>query len=407
VATAARRPTRGRLRTIAWFGIAVILAIVAFDLLTMGSLRTGLDPPDAAVPPPRTQLRSVWVDPARIRAQPMSGAAWNEVVADADRLAADGSGANVSDQDSNHDQLVLAAAIACVRTDDAKYCVKARGGVVAAIGTEADARWLAIGRNVGSYVIAADLLGLRADADPTSDGSRADAWIRSFLQVRLQDNNNPDMMVSFAPFRSGSNASAQEGFVYAAVAAYADDDVAVTRAWDAFRTYACDPGAPDREQIDVSKGVEYGWSHDAAKPCAVNPAGTTKVVPTGYPGAGQRHRIDGAIINDMRRGGFYQHPPGYTDYPWPGLEGFVPAAMVLHRAGYPAFSVADNAVYRAMDYLWHLRNTTGDSAWFDGERADETIHLVNTAYNAAFPITTTATGAGRTVGYVDYTHPGP
>ena len=36
------------------------------------------------------------------------------------------------------------------------------------------------------------------------------------------------------------------------------------RAWDAFRTYACDPGAPDRENINIDKGVELGWAHDRA-----------------------------------------------------------------------------------------------------------------------------------------------
>jgi hypothetical protein len=68
--------------------------------------------------------------------------------------------------------------------------------------------------------------------------------------------------------------------------------------------------APDNEQINIAKGIAYGWAHDDAKPCAVNPKGTTKTVPAGRPGAGTSHRIDGAIINDMRRGANTNGSPG-------------------------------------------------------------------------------------------------
>jgi hypothetical protein len=346
----------------------------------------------------------IWASAEEIAAVPTSSAAWKAVVADAGRLPADGSGADLSDQNSNHDQWVLAAAIVCARTDDSSTCSKARAGVVNAIGTEEGARWLAIGRNLAGYAIAADLLDLRADGNASSTGTRVETWLQSFLTRKLQDNNST-AMVPLVPFASGSNASAQEGFAYGAVAAYVGDRAAMDRTWDAFRTYACDPTAPDHEKIDLRRGVEYGWAHDQHRPCAVNPAGTTKVVPSGYPGAGQRVRIDGAIINDMRRGGYFQHPPGYTQYPWVGLEGFVPAAELLHRAGYPAYTVADRAVLRSMDYLWWLRGQTGETAWFDGKRADETIHLVNRAYGQAFPRVDAAVGAGRVIGYTDVTHP--
>jgi hypothetical protein len=254
-------------------------------------------------------------------------------------------------------------------------------------------------------VIAADLLDLRADGDASSQGSRVEAWLRSFFTIKLAHNNDPSLLIPFEPFNSGSNGSAQEGFAYAALAAYLGDQARLERVWQAFRTYACDPGGLDLEQINLSKGVLFGWAHDDQQPCAVNPAGTSKVVPAGRPGAGRAVRIDGAIINDMRRGGEFQDPPGYTQYPWVGLEGFVPAALILHRAGYPAFSAGDNAVYRTLEYLWEVRQSTGDARWFDGSRADETIHLTNVAYGVKFLVVPTATGAGRTFGYVSYTHP--
>lgn len=342
----------------------------------------------------------IWVSVDSLRERSTSGAAWESVLRDARR---DAGRADVSDQDSEHDVYTLAAALACVRIGE-PYCEKARSQVVDAIGTEEGGRWLAVGRNLTSYVIAADLLGLRADDDPNSAGSRVEAWIRSFLTKRLAHNNTGEP-IPLIPFASGSNASAQEGAAYAAVAAYAGDREALDRAWDAFRTYACDPTAPDREGIDLEKGIAHGWAHDEANACAINPKGTTKRVPDGRPGAGRVVRIDGAIINDMRRGGSFRHEPGYTQYPWVGLEGVVPAAVILSRAGYPAFEVADSAVLRAVDYLHWLRETTGEERWFDGERADEIVHLVNAAYDRDFRIEDDAVGPGRTIGYTDWVHP--
>ena len=387
-------------------------------LLAVLSLAVACDSTDRIAAPDHTALPSaslsngavastpvptsagIWADPAKLASLPMSGNGWAAVRKDADRSFG---AADVSDQDSNHDVYTLAAAIVCARTQGAAYCTKATNALLSAIGTEQGGRWLAVGRNMTAYVIAADILGLRADADPSSAGSRVHAWIKSFLTMHLVHNNDESRMVPLVPFESGSNASSQEGAVYTAIAAYLKDDVALQRAWDAFRTYACDPTAPDLADIDLAKGVEYGWAHSTAAPCAINPLGTQKVVPQGLPGAGTTHSIDGAIINDMRRGGKYQWQPRYTSYPWVGLEGFVPAAVLLHRAGYPAFEVADQAVLRTHKYLWNLRNATGHAPWFDGTRGAEIIQLVNVVYGATFP-RTSGRGGGRVVGYTEWTH---
>jgi hypothetical protein len=348
-------------------------------------------------PAPRSD--GIWISPATLRQLPTTGAAWDRLLADAQ---ADPGSANVADQDSGHDVATLAAALACARTHDSELCDKARTGVVAAIGTERGGRWLAVGRNLTAYVISADVMGLRADGDPDSAGTRVETWIRGFQTERLADNNTGEPS-PFIPFASGSNASAQEGAAYAAVAAYLGDREALDRAWDAFRTYLCDPSAPDREGIDLHRGVEAGWAHDDRHPCAVNPAGATKQVPAGRPGAGQVVPVDGAIINDMARGGDLAWPPGTTQYPWVGLEGLVPAAVILDRAGYPAFAVADRAVLRAVRYLRDLEVSTGSGTWFRERRDNEIVQLVNVAYGAHFRVDLPA-GGGRTVGYTDWTH---
>ena len=77
--------------------------------------------------------------------------------------------------------------------------------------------------------------------------------------------------------------------------------------------------------------------------------------------------------------------------------------MLLHRAGYPAFEVGDRAMLRTHEYLWHLRESTGNVDWFDGSRADEVVYIINQVYGKGFP-TASGVGGGRTFGYTDWTH---
>jgi hypothetical protein len=384
---------------------SILVAVVALSGCTGHRPATTSEPRPAAVerpaPPPAPAPRSngIWISAATLRHLPTAGAAWERLRADAE---ADPGSADVADQDSGHDVASLAAALVCARTQSPELCEKARAAVVSAIGTERGGRWLAVGRNLTAYVIAADVMGLRADGEPESAGTRVETWIRSFETERLADNNTGEP-TPFIPFASGSNASAQEGAAYAAVAAYLGDRAALERAWDAFRTYLCDPSAPDQERIDLHRGVKAGWAYDDQHPCAVNPAGTAKQVPPGRLGAGQVVPVGGAIINDMARGGDLAWPPGATQYPWVALEGLVPAAVILHRAGYPAFAVADRALLRAVDYLRDLQLSTGSGRWFQERRSNEIIQLVNVAYGAHFRVDLPA-GAGRTVGYTDWTH---
>jgi hypothetical protein len=383
---------------------SILVAVVALSgcasqrpAATLAPRPATVERPAPSAPAPRSN--GIWVSAATLQQLPTTGPAWERLLADTE---ADPGPADVADQNSGHDVATLAAALVCARTDSQELCDKARAGVVSAIGTERGGRWLAVGRNLTAYVIAADVMGLRADGDPESAGTRVETWIRGFETERLA-NNNTGEPIPFIPFASGSNASAQEGAAYAAVAAYLGDRAALERAWDAFRTYLCDASAPDRERIDLHRGVEAGWAYDNQHPCAVNPAGVAKQVPPGRPGAGQVVQVGGAIINDMARGGDLAWPPGTTQYPWVALEGVVPAAVILQRAGYPALAVADHAVLRAVRYLRDLQLSTGSGRWFQERRSNEIIQLVNVAYGADFPVDL-PTGGGRTVGYTDWTH---
>ena len=159
--------------------------------------------------------------------------------------------------------------------------------------------------------------------------------------------------------------------------------------WDAFRRYAGDRSSPHR----ISSNSDI-WQQTPADPVGIQNTGATR----------DGCSIDGAISNDMSRGSDDVCDPDYTQYPWVGLEGAVPAAMVLSRAGYPAWDVADRALRRAAVYLKRLRDASGQSEWYDNGRAPEIKHLLNRVYGLGYPVEYSV-GGGRTIGFTDYTHP--
>ena len=322
-------------------------------------------------------VTGLWVTHDEIRRQPTSGSAWNHIVSAAG-LA--GRTANISDQDSDHDQYALAAAIYTVRTGQQRD--RAVQALQRAVGTEQGGRWLAVGRNLLGYVIAADLLGIRSG--PIYD------WLASFRTMRLADNTDDDELVGFrdAAWNSGSNASAQQGAAYAALAVYLRDAEMQRWSWNAFRRYAGDRTSPHR--ITSNSDV---WQQRPSDPVGIQNAGASKSGCT----------IAGAVSNDMSRGGSNVCRPGYTQYPWVGLEGAVPAAVILTRAGYPAFNVAQSALKRAATYLMYLRRSTGNVEWYDADRAHGIKHILNRVYGLGYPVSYPV-GAERVVGCTDYTH---
>ena len=341
---------------------------------------------------------ALWIDPGALAALPTSGPAWAGLQARAD---GDIGRADVADQDSFHDTDTLAVALVAARTGRDEYRRRAVGHLLDAIDTDRNpdatcpvapsrARSLAIGRNLPAYVIAADLVGLRHDGVPGSDGSRFAAWVD---RLRRQDNC-PHLAEDRGPStlaadheRSASNVSVMAGGARLAAAIYLGDTAEVEDVWRTFRRFT---GAEAGGELRFTR-EGLTWAHDADAPMAVNPAGTTR----------DGRRIDGVIPNDQGRGGPFAWPPGYTQYPWEGLQGLYVQAQLLAQAGYPAYEAGDRALLRALDYQHHLWRATGDPRWWD--RADWVKHLANAAYATDYPITGDA-DRGRNMAWTDWTH---
>jgi hypothetical protein len=331
-------------------------------------------------PPPEDEFAPVWISNEDLMSRPNSGAIWDAVN---NRATGALGTANVSDQDSSHSRNTLAAAYVGVRNNDSAMITKATDALTAAIGTESDARWLAVGRNLGAYIIAADVLDIRSG--PIYN------WIASFRTIELEDNNNALITEPFneSAWASGSNASAQEGFVYSALCVYIEDQDELDWNWMAFRRYC-----GDRTSTHTITSNNDSWQEIPADPVGIQNLGAL---------ATNGANIDGVVSNDMARSNAVAtNTPVYNAdslYPWVGLNGAGFAALVLHRQGYPAFECSDNALERAFTYL----HTLGGQ-WYDGTEKPDIKWILNVAYGLTYDVVSPV-GRPSLIGYTDWSHP--
>jgi hypothetical protein len=318
----------------------------------------------------------LWISRAEIAARPASGAAWSAMKAGADA----GGAAAIADQHSDHDVNTLAAALVAARTGAAAYRDRAVAGIAAAIGTEAGGRTLALGRNLPSYVIAADVVNLPA-IDPALDGR-----LRSWLSALRTKDLGGDTLVSTHELRP-NNWGTMAGAARIAADAYLGDIADLQRAATVFRGWL-----GDRAAYAGFKFGELSFQADPSRPVGVNPAGAVK----------DGVSIDGALPDDMRRGCPFAPRPCYTDYAWESMQGAVVQAELLWRRGYDAWGWSDHALLRAARYLQGLDAQYG--GWW--ARADDTWQpwLLNHAYGTALP--TEAARSGKIMGFTDWTHGG-
>ena len=351
-------------------------------------------------PPPRTLAeagKGIWISRAEVRRLPMSGPAWERL-----RAAADGSlgDADIADQDSNHDVRTLAVALVYARTGEESDRAKAADAIESAIGTEDGGRTLALGRNLLPYTIAADLIDLRA-YDPAGEATFR-AWLAAVRREPFGRGPRPGTLISTAE-NSMSNWGGMAGASRVAVAAYLGDEEDLARAAKVMKGWLGDrsayPGIPGPlfGPDDLGKGFRAGggeddlsWQADPNRPRGVNPEGARK----------EGHSIDGALPDDMRRGGPFQWPPIYTQYPREALSGFVALAEVLHRQGYDVYAWEDQALLRATRFLFELEQEFPEEEWW--EPGVPVYWIINDRYGTSFPVGENA--VQRNVGWTDWTH---
>lgn len=344
----------------------------------------------------------MWISPAELKRLPRRGIAWEQV-----KSAADGGlgSADVADQNSHHDVRTLAVALVYARTGDSRYREKAAAAISSAIGTERGGTVLALARNLLSYVVAAQLIDLR-QYDPPAD-KRFRAWLEEVRNEPLASDPVERQTLVELHERGASNGGGMAGASRVAIAAYLGDEQDIARAARVMKGWLGDrsayPGipAPEFGPEDIGKGLRFGgynddlsWQLDPSMPVGVDPKGAVK----------DGHSIDGALPDDMRRGGPFQWPPEYTQYPREALSGYVAMAELLYRQGYDVYEWSDRALLRATRFLWRLDREFPGEGWWE---ADIPIYwIINYRYHTHFPVVA-RTAIGRNVGWTSWTHARP
>jgi hypothetical protein len=325
----------------------------------------------------RTQDASgIWISRSRLASLPTSGPAWQNLLSEAN-----GSCGLVvlPNQDQTNNVCIMAKALVYARTGGTSYLndVKlALAQIVAAPVYVGQA--LSLGRELGAYVIAADLVDLKS-RDPVLDAAFRIA-IRTLL-------NTPTFGAALSLVdcheRRPNNWGTMCGATRAAIAAYVGDTAELERTARVFKGFLGDRAT----YAGFRFGDDLSWQCDSARPVGVNPAGCSR--------AG--HDLGGVIPDDQRRGGVYTWPPFRENYVWESLQGALMQAVILERAGYPAFEWGDQALRRAAVWLHDQVDfpAEGDDTWQP--------HVLNYYYGTSFPALVPAR-AGKNVGWTDWTH---
>ena len=323
-----------------------------------------------------SEPRGIWITREEIMELPRTGPAWDRMSEAANSPAGI---PDLSNQNDDANVIILAKAFVFVRTNSSAY----RSDVVDALhiitynNTEDGGETLALGRELAAYVIAADLIDLPAH-DPGLD-----AAFRVKLRELLTKDLAGDTLVSTHEIRP-NNWGTHAGASRAAVAAYLGDTAELARTAQVFHGWLGDRAA--------YAGFDYGdlsWQCDPNNPVGVNPKGCMK----------EGHLIDGALPDEMRRGGPFTWPPIETGYPWEGLQGAVVQAEILDRAGHHAWEWEEEALLRAVQFLYNIGwDAEGDDRW--------QIWLINHAYGPSFNAER-GVSPGKNMAWTDWSHGGP
>jgi hypothetical protein len=332
--------------------------------------------------PPSTQAGQggqprpgIWVSRDELAGLPTSGPAWDQL-----KAAADGElgKPDIADQNSNHDVRTLAAALVYARTGSPDHRAKAAAAIMAAIDTENGDRTLELGRNLVSYILAADLIDLRG-YDAAAE-QRFHDWLGGVRYEELAGRT----LISTHEDRP-NNWGAHAGAARIAADIYLGDRADLDRAATVFKGWLGDRSAYAKFVYDQ----DLSWQADPANPVGINPAGATR----------DGHRIDGAIPDDMQRGGKFRWPPKHTNYPWGAMEGALVQALLLSRAGYDAWNWSDKALLRAAQFLDETDREVG-GWWAEGD--DQWMPwIINQAYDANFRVVRPAR-PGKNLGWTDW-----
>lgn len=304
----------------------------------------------------------ILISQAELQRLPTTGSAWSAMKARADSTAH----WTLASQDSQGSAMILAAALIAARTSDTKYRDKVLAELKSGMGTVPD-RTLALGRELTSGILAADLIG--------SAPIGFDAWLKAIVNKTF-DGKTLWTTASARPNNWGTHAFA----ALVAQTAYSKDVAGLDRVTKYVKGWLGDRS--------VYASFSYGdtsWQANPLNPVGINPKGATK----------SAHNIDGVLPDDQRRGGSFSWPPPKVNYVWEALQGAYLAAILLDRQSRSVWTSSDSALLRAVRWLYGV-------CGFPAEKDDNWLPwVVNRFYSENLP-KTTPTQPGKAFGFADW-----
>lgn len=305
-------------------------------------------------------------------ALPTSGPAWNALKAAAD---SDPGFPDLCNQDNRtHPKVTLASALVYARTGIQAYADRARYLILTAYPTQIDGcsnAVLALGRQLGAYVISANLIGLQ-------DGG-FNIWLYYVRDKYIGGHNR-----WYALRQTAYDTAGNWGIFALASTIAADrflgDSAALASDWQVFADYGVPHGWPFNKTPSYSEDWACVSTDGTGKlPIAIN----TPCTKSGYD-------LDGAPVEDSSRTTF----PTVDFYPTESAQGLVVQALLLDMAGYPAWTVNNSQIMRLELFRGRFNNLNLSSTDY------YVTWITNKVYGLNQP--TQPASFGRLFGFTDW-----
>ena len=334
----------------------------------------------------------IWISSTELMNLPTSGTAWDKM-----RMAAYGSWgtADLKNQDNKHAIYTLAGALVYARTADPALQSKVRNAIIAAKQSlDASAEWqtsngvLAAGRQIGAYVISADLIDLK-NFDAAADNEFR-AWLGPIRTTNIGTHSRWKAITFTCENAAGNwNTFACASRIAASI--YLGDNADVQRSSLIIRALlgersAYPTDAPGRNgYFQHTGGYKPSWACNDPAWLGTNPYCLKSGI-----------SIDGVLVEDASRGGECCVLKGDgIMYSWEALQGLFVSAELLYRSGNYGnpYTWSNNALKRTLDFMqrsgWSITNPAKFVPW-----------LANTRYGTNYPVATG--GNGRIMSWGDW-----
>ena len=368
-----------------------------------------VDTGSASPVPPGTLAPATLVSAERLASLPTSGPAWDYMKGQADLARAnmdlDSSPSPASPWLPNYNGTTevrrpgvqtLAAALVYARTGQSAYrdlVIRANRYLIGSEnsastdGTAANDRTLATARNIGAYVVAADLVGM----DPATTGSRSgytatrwDQWLAALRTKTIGAPANCNSIVACSNMRAHNWGAFATG-ARIAIDIYLGDSAELATAVSRYQRFLGESNSGSQWQPSSAFDPTYACVPSGSGWIAINPADC---------GAAK----NGMIVEDISRstGSFNSYDKTGIGYTTESYQALLFSAILLERQGFDPFAWGDRALRRVMEWLEREGVPQGNGTSVERHQS----WVANHFYGGSF--TTVPAAMGRTLGFTDW-----